>query len=541
MNTAAERLSHSMYPRRLTMYKVFIVDDEVIVREGIRNKIQWDETPFTFAGEAGDGEIALSMIQEIKPDILITDIKMPFMDGLQLSMIVKSIQPWIRIIILSGHDEFDYAKEAIKIGVDDYILKPFSSEDLMISMLKASRKIDQQKNRNIQSPVLESEINTAQYIHKQSFLHTLLTEPQSTDSLIQEAAALSIDLDSPFFVVCLSRIHNADKDLQTLQNIKHRIYAAAENMHHVLLYAISFDRFACILKSSSREKIEEESFSFAQTIQHEVQLEKDSTVITAIGSPAESPGQISVSYSEAENIINMCRISGKNRIFCYGDIRTHENSSLILQEHDPVVEQLKYASVNEVDKIVEDYISLLGENPGHFGIIASYLLIEVIMAVSKLVEELGDNIQNVMPRILTRDFVTHSVETPDILIKEVNSILHEIIQWRDNRSSGRYADVILKAKKYIEENYNNPSVCLQTVSAHVCLSPNHFSTVFSQECGMTFIEYLTEIRMTMAKKLLKTTQKRSTDIAYEIGFSDPHYFSYIFKKHTGMSPREYRQ
>ncbi|HOS30557.1 MAG TPA: helix-turn-helix transcriptional regulator, partial [Treponemataceae bacterium] len=84
-------------------------------------------------------------------------------------------------------------------------------------------------------------------------------------------------------------------------------------------------------------------------------------------------------------------------------------------------------------------------------------------------------------------------------------------------------------------------VCLQTVSAHVCLSPNHFSTVFSQECGMTFIEYLTEIRMTMAKKLLKTTQKRSTDIAYEIGFSDPHYFSYIFKKHTGMSPREYRQ
>ena len=231
------------------------------------------------------------MIQEIKPDILITDIKMPFMDGLQLSMIVKSIQPWIRIIILSGHDEFDYAKEAIKIGVDDYILKPFSSEDLMISMLKASRKIDQQKNRNIQSPVLESEINTAQYIHKQSFLHTLLTEPQSTDSLIQEAAALSIDLDSPFFVVCLSRIHNADKDLQTLQNIKHRIYAAAENMHHVLLYAISFDRFACILKSSSREKIEEESFSFAQTIQHEVQLEKDSTVITAIGS-AESPGKL---------------------------------------------------------------------------------------------------------------------------------------------------------------------------------------------------------------------------------------------------------
>ncbi len=523
------------------MYKVFIVDDEVIVREGIRNKIQWDETLFTLAGEAGDGEIALSMIQEIKPDILITDIKMPFMDGLQLSMIVKNIQPWIRIIILSGHDEFDYAKEAIKIGVDDYILKPFSSEDLMKSMLKASRKIDQQKKLSILSSTFDTEVTTAQYIHKQSFLRTLLTEQHDCDFLEKKASDAGISLHDSVFIVCLSQIHSYDKETVSLQNIRNRIHTISENMQHVLFFTISIDRFACILKSSNKDKLEEESFSFAQTIQHEVEGEKETTVITSIGSIAENLSEISKSFSEAEHIISLCKISGKNRIFCYGDIHTHENSSLILQEHDPVVEQLKYASLNEVEKIVDGYISLLGENPGHFGIIASYLLIEVIMAVSKLVEELGDNIQQVMPRILTRDFVTHSVETPDILIKEVNSILHEIIQWRDNRSSGRYADVILKAKKYIEENYNNPSVCLHTVAEHVCLSPNHFSTVFSQECGNTFIEYLTDIRLTMAKKLLKTTQKRSTDIAYEIGFSDPHYFSYIFKKHTGMSPREYRQ
>ncbi len=522
------------------MYKVFIVDDEVIVREGIRNKIQWEETPFTFAGEAGDGEIALSMIQEIKPDILITDIKMPFMDGLQLSMIVKNIQPWIRIIILSGHDEFDYAKEAIKIGVDDYILKPFSSEDLMVSMLKASRKIDQQKNK-MQNTNMDIEINTSKYIHTQNFLQKLLSEQQSEDFIQQESEKLSVDLNSPFFVVCLSQIHNPNKDSQSFQNIRHHIHTLAENMNHILLYTISVDRFACILKSLNKEKIEEESFSFAQTIQHEVQLEKDCTVITVIGSAVETPAKLSESFSEAEKIINSCKIAGKNRIFCSGDIYTHENTSLILQEHDPVVEQLKYASSSEVEIIVDGYISLLGENPGHFSIIASYLLIEVIMAVSKLVEELGDSIQNVMPKIITRDFVTHSVASPEVLIQEVNNILYEIIEWRDNRSSGRYADVILKAKKFIEENFNNPSVCLHTVAQHVCLSPNHFSTVFSQECGNTFIEYLTDVRITMAKKLLKTTQKRSADIAYEIGFSDPHYFSYIFKKHTGMSPREYRQ
>ena len=113
------------------MYSVFLVDDEPIVLEGIRSKIDWENNGFTFAGEATDGEIALSMIHEIKPDVLITDIKMPFMDGLELSKAVKNIQPWIKIIILSGHDEFDYAKKAISIGIEDYILKPFTPDEIL--------------------------------------------------------------------------------------------------------------------------------------------------------------------------------------------------------------------------------------------------------------------------------------------------------------------------------------------------------------------------------------------------------------------------
>ena len=108
------------------MYSVFLVDDEPIVLEGIRSKINWEEAGFSFAGEATDGEIALSMIHELKPDILITDIKMPFMDGLQLAAEIKRTQPWIKIIILSGHDEFDYAKKAISLKIEDYLLKPFT-------------------------------------------------------------------------------------------------------------------------------------------------------------------------------------------------------------------------------------------------------------------------------------------------------------------------------------------------------------------------------------------------------------------------------
>ena len=129
------------------MYSVFIVDDEVIVREGLRNKIDWEHSQFTFAGEAGDGELALSMIQDIKPDILITDIRMPFMDGLELARAVKQMLPLVRILILSGHDEFDYAKKAISIGVEDYILKPFTLEEVLAGLHKAAAALDRQRQQ----------------------------------------------------------------------------------------------------------------------------------------------------------------------------------------------------------------------------------------------------------------------------------------------------------------------------------------------------------------------------------------------------------
>jgi len=129
------------------MYSVFIVDDEPIVLDGIRTTIDWENSSFSFAGEASDGEIALSMIQEIKPDILITDIKMPFMDGLELSSTIKKTQPWIKIIILSGHDEFDYAKKAISIGIEDYILKPFTSKEILLSLNKAASQIDKERKQ----------------------------------------------------------------------------------------------------------------------------------------------------------------------------------------------------------------------------------------------------------------------------------------------------------------------------------------------------------------------------------------------------------
>ena len=128
------------------MLKVFLVEDEIIVREGIRDRINWVENGFEFSGEASDGELAYPMIQQIKPDIVITDIKMPFMDGLALSRLIRNELPWTKIIILSGYDEFQYAKEAISIGVTDYLLKPIGSAKVLETLLKISDTMEEERN-----------------------------------------------------------------------------------------------------------------------------------------------------------------------------------------------------------------------------------------------------------------------------------------------------------------------------------------------------------------------------------------------------------
>ncbi len=130
------------------MIKIFLVEDEVIIRHGIRDTINWEENGFLFVGEAGDGEYAYPLILKTEPDILITDVRMPFMDGLELSRLVKKVLPDTKIIILSGYNEFDYAKEAIKIGISDYLLKPVSSSNLIDALKKVADTIKEEREKS---------------------------------------------------------------------------------------------------------------------------------------------------------------------------------------------------------------------------------------------------------------------------------------------------------------------------------------------------------------------------------------------------------
>ncbi len=526
------------------MYSVFAVDDEPIVLEGIRSKIDWEGSNFAFAGEATDGEIALSMIHEIKPDILITDIKMPFMDGLQLAEAIKRTQPWIKIIILSGHDEFDYAKKAISIGIEDYLLKPFTPEELLASLKKTAAQIDKERKQLSDISKLREELKSSETLIKKEFLNNLVHGSADTNTVMQKCAELGISLISRYYKVLISRIESKTGNTKNQQEACSLLNSYSAAINEAVSFFHHSNLLVCIFKGSTQSELDDNTFRAAETISHIATKNDDCTVLTAIGKTVEHLSQLKESYDDAKRILQAGSTSKENRIISSDDLAETETGAedalLDFNEGDPLVDKLKYAGKGDIKTIIEESMSLIKKNPDQFSVFASYLLVDLIFAVSKLVEKLGGNIKELNPEILQRKFIDDAVSDEARFTKTLEQVLNFALEFRDSKMTGKYGNVILKAKQFIEENYADQNTTLTTVAEAVCLSPNHFSTIFSQECKTTFIEYLTNVRLENAKRLMRETDMKGYDIAYECGFSDPHYFSYIFKKNTGLSPREYK-
>lgn len=358
-------------------YKVFLVENEIVAREGIRDNVDWTAMGFEFYGEACDGEVALPLIEAGRPDVLITDIKMPFMNGLQLSRIVKEKIPEVKIIILSGHDEFEYAREAVKLGVTEYLLKPIEVQDLHNVLARVAAQLDQERV----SQTIVSALPEENEIDKTKLLKLNKTDPEN---------------------------------------------------------------------------------------------------FLAVGSPSEF-----------------------DTFFTY-------------------------------------YIQPLSQNALASPLIRNYIFMDIVLATARYVRQLGGDVEQIVPDLHQIDKLLPNITSIDMLCTEIRQIFERVLVFRDSQTSNPYTAMLQHAKSYIDRQAGQPELSLNDVAEHVNLSPSHFSTIFSRENSETFKEYLTRIRIERAKELLKTTTLKASEISDQVGYRDPHYFSAVFKKVTGLSPRQFR-
>lgn len=535
----------------MDMLKVFLVEDEIVMREGIKNNIDWEGEGFEFVGEASDGELAWPLIQKTKPDILITDIKMPFMDGLELSRLVKQELPDTRIIILSGYDEFEYAQEAISIGITNYLVKPIAGAKLLEEVKKVGERMLDEEQRLLQK-TFEKERMENRQLARQKFFRSLVSGRTPVASLLEEGRKIGFDLTGDGYNIMLFQIFAGGEaeDYSEEQNeLTLTIERMTERTPGILMVELGIEGWAFIVREQEGKEPDKVLRGFLDDLERIIRSFPGVEYFGGVGQSVNRLSELNKCFESANKAFSYRYIKERSQIVFRGGTEEQylpdedlELSSINLKSLDrKIVERfLKMGLRGESRHFVEEYFASLGEGNIRSLMFRQYIAMDIYFAALAMLEQLGCEPGNLTKRCGDLKMMSAVFSDVEQTKEYLRNILETAVEMRETVSRKKYSALLKDAQSYIEQNYNNEDISLNTVAASVNLSPNHFSTIFSQETGQTFVEFLTKVRMEKAKELLRGTPMRMAEIAYGVGYKDPHYFSYLFKKTQDCTPREFR-
>ncbi len=541
------------------MLKVFLIEDEFVVREGIKKNIDWKSEGFDFCGEASDGELAYPLIRSTKPDIVITDICMPFMDGLEISRMLKKEMPEIKIIVLSGHEEFEYAKEAIKIGIEEYLLKPINGEDLLAVVAKVGQKILEERKEKENIEKFKNEMEENEEDAKRNFFNDLIRSNQPVGNVLERGKQLKLELSAPFYNIILfkvQRVHGdvpvADEEFSNrLLHIRKRISENFFENGDVIEFNRNLEGVAFLLKAENAKEIEMIQKRVVETIENIVGDYQHIKYFGGIGSPVTRLRELEHSFEDASRAFAYRFILEKSQFLeCKKIEETSITANDTLQismidaeklDKKKVEYFLRCGEKEDIPFFVDEYLKNIGNSGKNSLIFRQYIIMDMYITVAKFMEGLGyKKEENKKEPLEKTKEMTQAISTIENSVIYIERLFEHALNCRNEVSRKKSGDIIDKTKRYIEDNFMNEDLSLNAAASYVNISPSHLSAVFSQEMGVTFVKYLTDYRMNKAKELLKCSNKRSNEISMEIGYKDPHYFSYLFKKTQGCTPMQYR-
>lgn len=534
--------------------KVFLVEDEMVIRRGIKNSIDWEKEGYIFCGEASDGELAYPMIIKEKPDILITDIRMPFMDGLELCKLVKKEPPNIKILILSGYDEFDYAKEAIRLGVTEYLLKPISSGKLLEALNGVSESIRREKeDKDLVRKYMEEMRENTEH-EKQKFFEQMIAGNLSMADALETGKKYEMNLSAGMYNLLLFRFTLGEENRKSgelLGEAEYAIEKLTERLEYVFEFQRGVEGWAFLLMADNEEQMSERVKELSKDLEEIMKNYSTIAYFGGIGQPVARLRELEESFREAERALAARFTMELNRIISVEDIRMAQNVDTLddieitsfgeIEKTRTMLEKfLNNGAEDEIDEFVDVYINELPEENLKSVLMRQYIIMDayiVMMSFCEKIEGIEGEMQAQSEELKNS---MKTIQTLEEIKNYIRMLLKKIIGVRDTISGRRYSDIIEIAKDQIRKTYMSDEISLNTIAAEVGMSPSYFSSIFSKEMGKTFVEYLTEIRMDRAKELLMCSSMKTSEIGYEVGYKDPHYFSYIFKKTQNCTPKEFR-
>lgn len=516
-------------------YRILIADDEPLIREGIQKIIPWEKLGCEVIGVASNGVMALELAKQKKPDIIISDVKMPKMDGLDLLRSVRKLLPEVEFIIISGYDDFKFAQAAIHAHACAYLLKPLVPEDLVALIAELTQKFEGavQNQKPVSRQQLIRNLIDQTFVDEDNYTYAELIA-QEADAYYT-AMAVSIN-DFPM----LSNLLSTQKLISGVKSFK-CLVNHLEEFENVTAFASSQEIICCVLVQSSVQKLQALLHSTIGQIRSWLTERNCYPCSIGVGKSYRGILRVQSSYLEALRALQSRYLFQNAEVVYFKDI----GQTMVLPHSSVQFDEtalIRHVERGEKDKIIESIHKTFSHGAGQ----ASYvdLLItarSLLYRCTQLMQDYDLEISQAFPDLCEK---AHTVFlTPDL--EELSAVLCEILCHTadaiQNSQYGNMDAIILKAIKYMEDHYCDSTLNLNAVSKHISFNSSYFSNIFSTRVGKSFIDYLTELRIKKACELLANTQIKISTISQMVGYRSQNYFSTRFREVTGAAPSQYRR
>ncbi|SDW98503.1 response regulator [Paenibacillus sp. CF384] len=541
------------------MYKLLIVDDEPTVRTGLSSYFDWSSHGIEVIGEADDGDVALAFIEQELPDLILSDIRMPNMDGITMARQISATYPEVQIIFVSGHDDAEYLKSAMKVSAVDYIFKPVNLQELTEVIKKVVADLDYRGHEQRRKEEMRSKLKEGMPLLREKFLLSLIGNAIPKHNLQDRLAFLGLELpiEASYWIMAISvddlgevTALRSEVDRQLLW---YSVLNICRELIDVHMSGYAFEHrsgeFVGILRTEPLADDAQDAanvlLALAADIRENLERWLKIGVTIGIGDRADSLAELAQGYKQAREAVTHKWYLGKNRIITMNSLENPESdgggSSKFDPEHqEQLVSALKAADLEKVREVLDLLFSDMNRNRTAGLKYGRNVCLQMALVVGQLLMEL--NVQS--PELESAESVLWEALFEQETIGEMRQLIESHLlsacdRIREKRT-GKVANLAERVRAIIEHNYADGNLTVEVIGKEVYLTPTYVSLLYKQETGQTINEYLTQVRVERAKAMLRDHRYKFYDICYAIGYTDPSYFTKLFKKSTGVTPSVYR-
>jgi len=522
-----------------------LVDDEDVVRKGMRDLIPWAELELEMVGDAPDGEKGLELINKVLPHIVFLDINMPKMDGMKLTKLLREIHPNIKIVLITGYDEFSYAREALRLGVEDYILKPITKEEVITLLKKIVTKLKEEQEEGHKQKLIKDTIKQSKSLVQQRFLEELIFDEIEDTLIIKKSISAEVPHDKLYYSIALIDYDHFIKGLDSDEN--EITFFAIQNIAQEIVkkkkWGLTFEMNgvnAVLYYTNEGEQLLATYKERLEYIKKMITEYLDITITIGVGKMVHAIGDIHLAYKTAnEALVNRFFI-GTNKIITqdsYAKLPQVSHTNEWLMWESKLVHAIKNTSIfyevlEEVCVKMEQIRIPIETCQGIWNILVSSMLKKFVQIDDRIIELFPDTI-NILGDLKKKK----TIEEIKLWVYKLYNICNHYIE--EQASPNKI--YLQKITRFIEDNYHVPDLSISMICKEVHLSSSYFSTVFKKATGCTFVQFITDYRLEKAKEMLKYTSLKTYEIAEKVGYPDAQYFSTLFKKQFNRTPSDYRK